>query len=199
MPPKKWPQYRRERPQLTPGDRSRYFSREKLGTNRLFTEYQIKKWSGQARNLRHAQAAGRQDPLSIMLVLDLLLRIEPEYEIRARDVTDLLSVEHPDIWWDSVTTGRILTKLKEVIDQYCTAEAGRRPLEMETDRDGAYYVMVPSISNWIMLGEMRERMGTLAEQVIENENAEHARHPRPDFPWEAFEGLEYRTAGPTKA
>lgn len=199
MPAKKWPGYRRTKPQLTPGNRARYFSREKLKTDKLFGTKQVQRWANQANTMRHAQPAGRQDPLSIMLVIDLLMRLEPETEVRARDLAEILNEEYKDIWWDAITTGRIMTNLMTIVEQYCTAPVGQRVLECEKDRDGFYYLLIPSVPNWIFLGEMRERIGVLAREVIQEEEATHIQHIRPDFPWEIFEGLSYRTGGATPA
>jgi hypothetical protein len=60
---------------------------------------------------------GRNDPFSIVPVIDLIMRLKGlDIYIVASAFTDLLSVEYPYIRWDYVTVGRILSALAETAE-----------------------------------------------------------------------------------
>lgn len=135
----------------------------------------VARWNAQAghtsrlpaRYVHYPTLNGRNDPLTIMLVLDALLNLEIDAYITAGGLTRYLREHHTDVMWDVVTVGRILAEITNQSRQiWPTPTLDRLML------GGAKQYVVPdTMEAWSQLGELREYFGTLAEhraQVMRN-------------------------------
>lgn len=85
--------------------------------HRPFTQNTVDRWRREAGHTRSASEIvpawpnGRNDPASIALVLDCLLRLSPGPNITSAMLVGFLQDQYAQIDWDAVTVGRILGQL----------------------------------------------------------------------------------------
>lgn len=150
------------------------------------TKHQRDAFRRQAENLAHPSPAGYYDPLSIMCVTDLLLRLEHDSFIRSRHLANLLDIEYRQLSWPSVVVGHILSDLAEA-----AAASGISPAPIERDltKGGNRYIVRTDPGSWQWLVAVRARLGELAEAVVREEQGIGARVARPAFPFDALASL----------
>jgi len=97
----------------------------------------------QSQHMTHRVANGCYDPLSIMLVLDVLANIDPDIELRARALTEFLNQARPQFLWDSVTVGKVLSDIHDQFEDVLGAKNGI--LERGKDYRGHFYLIHRSV------------------------------------------------------
>lgn len=110
---------------------------------------------------------GFNDPLSVALVVDFLMRIEPNYMMTSSLLADGLREQFPHIAWDSVTVGRIMMGLVEEAAQTSRPNHQKPPLEESRYTNGRVFRINPSPGNHYWLAQLREYFGNLAIEHVE--------------------------------
>lgn len=92
---------------------------------------------------------GHNDPLSVALVIDTIMRMKPSEEMRARFFTALLTQVHPRVRWDAITVGKILGEISEMASQ----RFGRNEaiVKQRRDRYGFWWTLKPTHDTWAWL------------------------------------------------
>lgn len=124
--------------------------------------------------IRYPSINGRNDPLSAMLVLDCLMRIEPESTIQANALTTMLTDNYPQMIWDTITVGVIMASFADV-----TADIiiGDMPVFARQRTSGIYYFIInPSLEARHWMGNARDRLGELAETAVKLPPSDHGSH-----------------------
>lgn len=123
-----------------------------------------------ARNYRYTIPNGTHDPMTYMLVLDLLLNIEHGIELRAAAVMDHLNSSRNGISWDSVTVGKVISDLCDAFETAIGAKSGL--LERGRDWRGAFYVFHDNPTTarvgWALLDDLMRL--TEDEMVLRRQN-----------------------------
>lgn len=115
------------------------------------------KWHNEARSLTRPTKNGYNDPLTHLLLVDALLRLTPHQLVRAGNLRDLLRVRSPQIMWDSVTIGRILSELTAI---------GPKHIETGRDRFGTYFTINHESATYKWLASLRANLSArMAEEI----------------------------------
>lgn len=109
---------------------------------------------------------GFNDPLSVALVVDLVMRLEPNKYIPSSVLVSLLSEQFPHILWDAVTVGRIMKALVEEAADRRAPGGAEPPLTEIRFSDGRVFLIHANPGNHYWLAQVREYFGTLAEQYV---------------------------------
>ena len=140
------------------------------------------KWTKEAQSLFHPTPNGRNDPLTHMLVVDTLMRLKPDQMIRAGKLRDILAQQRPQISWDAVTVGRVMTELADVDREHNVTP------RIRTGRDAknTYFVVTNAPDTFAWLATVRQY---LSEQVAEEKRQERNGFGKPGrmfSVWDAF-------------
>ena len=108
---------------------------------------------------------GRKDPLSIMLVFDALMRVEPDSTIHANNLTRMLWDHYSHVAWDAVTVGAILNQLYEAfVDVGDGTEGDEQVLGKWRTSGLAQYAIIDTIPTRLWMGKVRDVAGDLAHR-----------------------------------
>jgi hypothetical protein len=139
------------------------YGRKKIpGVAEYVTERRRRRWAQARVNFHERPANGRNNPLTIFHLLDMLANIEPDVMWTSAQLTDHLNEHKPNYLWDAITVGRILN---ECISQWDEANNNPvlNPLTRRRSWDGNYYqvsshpaarqVLLNLIDDLVILGE----------------------------------------------
>lgn len=182
--PKKFPHLADAAPRLTVDGGTAYHP-FRMDAPEGLTERRTGVLYRQAHTLAHPTPAGYYDPLSIMCVVDLLLRLEHDTIIRARDLAKLLTSEYPHFTWPGIVAGRIMSDLAEAALATGMAEL---PIAHAEDKRGHYFVVSTTPAAWEWLLGVRVAIGTLAEEQVALERTGHG-SSRTGFPFDCLAGV----------
>ncbi len=101
---------------------------------------------------------GIKDPLTFMLVVDALLRIDHQIELRALALAEWMTIHYKQMQFDSKTVGRVLLDLYESLDG-----AGNSFLYESRDWKGRFYLISPTEDNVKGLWKLRDDLNKLFE------------------------------------
>lgn len=141
-------------------------------------------WAAQRETSCYPSKNGYGDPLSVMLVLDTLMRMSPKQVIRSGALTKHLNETCRQVFWDSVTVGRILGDLAEAAREYQRQTAS--PLcfvEARRDWLGNLCVIWDSPEAYTWLGTVRDHIAGKAHEAVNNARAGIEPHPRSYSVW----------------
>ena len=112
------------------------------------------RWHDEVKNLFRPSRNGYNDSLSHLLLIDTLMRLKPDQIIRAGKLRDLLAKNSPQLIWDSVTVGRMLTELSDIAGE--DAKKGQKPhITQARDRYGAYFLISYGPDTYQWLADLR--------------------------------------------
>jgi hypothetical protein len=114
--------------------------------------------------IRWPTVNGPNDPISIMCVLDCILRLDSDGYIQAGGLASLLSSHYKHIIWDSVNVGKILNGIAELGDD-AALDKNRLPLGSTIWSGAKQYALTEDLDGWLYLAALRDRAGTLAEKL----------------------------------
>jgi len=141
-----------------PTDLAGYFERPK----------ETRTWQHQVQTSFHPSRAGHNDPLSVMLVLDTLMRIRPSDMIRAKYLVGLLRQLHPHLIWNTVTVGHILGELSELAEE-AFEDTERRPLIQKRDFQSNFWQITVTADAWKWFSSLRTLIGKLNADSLARE------------------------------
>lgn len=187
MPTKRWPHLSYAGSPHLSFDGGKFFKPESLGDAKVFRTWDTARWRTQASVLSHPSPNSDTDPVTLTLVLDCLLRLEHDTILRATTLVPVLADNYPQIKWDNVTVGKILSSLYEAA-QTAPGIAGKPGIEVAKESNGRnVYGVNLSVEFWQWLGAARTIMGTRAERLMRDERDLGRRIRAVDFPWDVFE------------
>lgn len=94
------------------------------------------RWDG-SRHWSYQQPNGLYDPLTYLFVLDAVANIDPDIELRARNLVPWLFQAVPQFLWDSITVGKVLSDLCDAFEDVLGEKHGI--LERGKDYLGLFY------------------------------------------------------------
>lgn len=189
MPKIRFPQINRVGPiGLADGEHARLYRSQSLARASLkpFTDDQARKWRNQvahSTNLGEPVKNGENHALSVMCVLDLLLRLHHNEYIYAAGIYEHLERDYGHlVIWDNITIGRILTGIATLC-----ADKDQPAMEFGTHRGARVYVVREDyLDGWRYLGALREKAAQVQLNLLKL-----ARHgevlPRPETFWNEME------------
>jgi hypothetical protein len=151
----------------------------------------------QGLRLRHKTPCSKNDPLTVMLVLDALLNVFPGEEFNAAQLTRTLEARYEYILWNGRIVSRILTDLYATLYEAMTDKmANRRGLPLSSDErqrwtplhrvrqaEGWRYTINVTAEGWELMLRLREELQVLAARFVSN--VEFEDYPlAPDIPSE---------------
>jgi len=157
-----------------------------LDPDKTITPAAAKDFRAQRASIVRSAKCRPGDPVSVLFVLDLVLRAHPDTRIRAKELVNLLRMYYPQVLWDVRTVGRILAGLVEAASG-CGAPERDLPIKSYVSGGTAGYVVSTRLESWRWLISARHALGNIAEQMVEQERAMGREEPFGDFPWAAFE------------
>jgi hypothetical protein len=143
-----------------------------------------RKWQWQAEFLVPRHQGSWNDPLTVTLVLDAILQIEPRTIIRSRRFEPILNNAFPRVAFEKQTVGRIINELSEIVMTCPTVSTTDAPLRLGRDYHGLLWEWDPTLANLAALYQMRDYIGALALLQSRDPNYNLTRTPSV---WENFE------------
>jgi hypothetical protein len=113
------------------------------------------KWHREVKALFRPSRNGYNDTLSHLFLIDTLMRLKPDQIIRAAKLRDLLTETRPQMLWDSVTVGRILTELADLAAER-TKKGSVPVLSQGKDRNGTYFTLTHGTDTYQWLASLRD-------------------------------------------
>lgn len=164
--PRKYRHILNDRTRLSDHDNEYLPAKLYLAGEKPFPLSQRQKWRQQAGWSKKGRPAyihkpspnGRQDPLSICLVFDCLMRLETDGILQANLMGRILADNYPQVTWDSVTVGYILSSIADVVADRTS------PPPLIRDRSGglSYYIIADTIEARRWMGVARDFLGEAA-------------------------------------
>lgn len=161
-----------------------------LPSEKTVPESAARAWRKQREVLARPQPSSFLDPVSIMLTVDVLLRLEPEARLTAAALTRQMQQLYPHILWDQYNVGRIMSSIAEA-SAGSGAPADEPPVTSYRSAGTRQYVVNANLQNWRWLVGARHYLGKLAEETIDRDRTEGAPTKLADFPWEAFNKTQW--------
>jgi hypothetical protein len=87
----------------------------------------------------YATPNGIECPMTYMLILDALMNIDPFIELRAKNLVIYLTNTYPQLSWDAVTVGRVVSDLCDNFEDILGKKNGL--LERSRDHKGWFYLL----------------------------------------------------------
>lgn len=112
-------------------------------------------------NWTYATPNGIEDPMTYMLILDALMNIDPFIELRAKNLVLYLSETYPQLSWDPVTVGRVVSDLCDNFEDVLGAKNGL--LERSRDHLGWFYLLHQSPETANLAFRLRDDLMRLTE------------------------------------
>jgi len=112
---------------------------------------------------------GQQDPLTYMLVLDLLMNMDPSGELRASEAVKWLTLHRNSFTWDAVTVGKVISDLCDEIED--VVGKGNGLIERGRDWKGTFYVFHRSFRSTPLVWALRDDLWRLAEHEVSERRA----------------------------
>ena len=94
------------------------------------------RWESSA-HWTYRQPNGQFDPLTYLFVLDAVANIDPDIELRSKNLTEYLNRTRAQFIWDPVTVGKVLSDLCDAFEDVLGEKSGL--LERGKDYKGAFY------------------------------------------------------------
>ena len=125
------------------------------GTSRRSGRWKVSRgWSYRTPN-------GVEDPFTYMLVLDTLMRMDDQIELRANKMVKWLDFVAPQLSWDAITVGRVLSDLADTLQMLPNED---QPfLVGGRDYLGRFYRLFPTPANQELLWNLRDDLQRLSE------------------------------------
>ena len=155
----------------------------------IFSSLIMDRWRRQAGRfanqpksaITYPVANGINDPLTWAMLVDALLRLDPDTYINSAPLTAMLEPEYPQIIWDPVTVGRVLSELhayardlerpNKPFDEWCL-------FDRTANGSTRNYIIAPDEVSRLWLGCVREYLGQQAITKVE-EWRMFGKEPRP--------------------
>lgn len=139
----------------------------------------ITRWRRQAGRLTNSargtlirpQPARDTDPMTIMLVLDGLLRTNPDAYINAGNLTQHFvdARQYPQVIWNHIVVGRLLSCFHDVAAEIPAPNGGAPMISRVRYGSQKNYIIQPDIHTWHWLGCLRDHFGQLNAATIRRE------------------------------
>ena len=128
-----------------------------------------------SRRLFHTPKNGHSDPLTVLFVLDMLLWLKQDIELRANPLAEALNLEFPQFIWDPVTVGKVLADLHVAFEDKLGEKRGL--MWAGIDQKGRFYTMNRTAEVMVVAKALRRDLVRLADLEI----AVRATGPATDF------------------
>ena len=121
------------------------------------------RWESSA-HWTYRQPNGQFDPLTYLHVLDAVANIDPDIELRAKNLTEYLNRVRPQFVWDPVTVGKVVSDLCDSFTDVLGEKSGL--LERGKDYKGSFYRVhhLPDVAR--VYFSLREDLMRLSELEI---------------------------------
>jgi hypothetical protein len=132
-----------------------------------------------ARNWAYRANNGVYDPLTYLQVLDTVLSIDPQIELRSKVLAKFLNDNKIMFYWDAITVGRILTDLAESFEEVMGKKMGL--LERGTDYRGNFFLLHVNADTIKVANDLREdlmRLSTI-EMAVRDRGETSKRYATP--------------------
>jgi hypothetical protein len=125
---------------------------------------QISRWEA-STHWAYSTPNGCYDPLTYLFVLDTVINIDADIELRANKLAEYLSRQPYRMTWDAVTVGKVLNDLREAFEDVLGAKSGL--LERGRDWNGAFYRIHRNPATAKVAQALREDLYRLAAAEID--------------------------------
>lgn len=144
-----------------------------LKGDRLFSESTTKEWDKACKGmkaLRHPIPANQSDPLYLMMLVDMLMKIEVHADITSRGLTDLLNSYYRDIHWDVRQVGRMMRTIYDCQSKTSAPTFGTWKALNSFRGDAEYhYSLWPDRETYVWLARVRMNLETSTRTLIRKE------------------------------
>lgn len=133
-----------------------------------------------AQALRHPRGAYHADPVSVMCVVEMLMRIDIHSYIIAKDLAQLLNEDYKDFIWAPLNVGKMLGHIFDAVEKTNAPKWGRYgPIWRHKGKkpiQGTWvYYLYPDRETYIWLAKLLQRLIDFNYQVIRKERATKTR------------------------
>lgn len=90
-----------------------YGRRSIVGAKDQFSDRTMRRWTHTRQIAVHRPKNGTGDPITYFHIIETVASMAPGSVFRAAELTDWLNAERPQLFWDSITVGKILNDVIE--------------------------------------------------------------------------------------
>lgn len=117
----------------------------------------------------HRVPNGYRDPLTILMIVDLLERWSPAYYIRAKYVARYLNEKQSNIYFEPRTVGRILNEITEIAAESYASRPELQPIVVTRDYQNNIYFINSTPTTYAWLWNIRTELDAKVRKMIELE------------------------------
>lgn len=129
----------------------------------LLKARQGRRWEA-STHWKYVAKNGLYDPLTFLFVLDAVANINPDIELRSKNLVEFLQRERDQFHWDVTTVGRVLNGIREAFEDVLGEKRGI--LEAGVDYRGAFYRIHHNAETAALYYRAREDLMRLAENEM---------------------------------
>jgi hypothetical protein len=137
-------------------------------------------------DLFHRVPNGRNDPMSVLCVLNILQRWSPEYWIRSKYATIALNERHRTILFDAMTVGHIIGELAEIGKEAYTDRPDLEPIMGSRNYKGNYWFINNAPTTYAWFWKLRGQLVEVVRELMRAE-ANGGLQARPDSVWSSLD------------
>jgi hypothetical protein len=162
----------------------------------IFDNLMMERWRRQAGRyhnqpkgaLAYPHVNGLDDPLTLAMLFDALLRLNPASYVVSAEFADALNEEYPQIRWDPITVGRCLSDIYSMGHELASTRPNKpfdswNPFDRTQNGSIRYYIIAPDEVSRLWFGKVREYMGCAAMEQARHIRAEGKPLPLRDSLW----------------
>ena len=129
---------------------------------------QSMRWDSSA-HWSYRMVNGCYDPMTYMFILDTIMNIDPDLELRANKLVEYLATRPYQMVWDAVTVGKVLSDLCDTFEDVLGAKMGL--LERGKDYKGNFYRIHRNPATADLAIRLREDLYKASEAAMADWNA----------------------------
>lgn len=153
------------------------------GKSILFHNKDITRWKWAtkgARALRHPRPAHHSDPITVMCVVEMLMKIDVHSRFNAAELTELMNQDYKDFIWHPHQVGMMLDHIYKAQEKSGAPRFGEYTTLWKTKgyrpkKGVAAYCLYPARETYIWLAKILQRLIDFNYEVIRKERATKTR------------------------
>jgi hypothetical protein len=142
---------------------------DRLTHTGVISTQDVRRLKSARKNLRHLTRNGVYDPITHFHVLDNLLDIAGGDSFRTRDLLPYLRVRAPNLVWDAVTVGRVITDMAEALHD----ALGYKAIGVTRRFDGMWFDMSGNTEARFAMEHLLEDLRRLSVEEMQQEAEGH--------------------------
>jgi hypothetical protein len=119
--------------------------------------------------IQHRVTAGHKDPISVLQVIDILQRWNPDFYVRSKYVARGINEKQIKMYFEPITVGKILAEFSDVANEEWAHRPELCPITPIMDYKGVGFLLTNNIQTYQWFWQLRESMIEKCHLIQEDE------------------------------